>query len=407
MLFLASVSATTLSPSEQTDVSIAIDGDFPIINIISPQGTTYNGNAPILIDFTVSDLTLDTIWYSLNYKKNYTITQPFSLDLQEGNYVLTIYANDSLNRLSYSEVTFLVDNSISSCGDSICTNQESCSICPADCGSCSQSQQPSGGGSGPGAVMPSNGFLIDKETISSSLKQGESKTEQFVVENKEKSNIKILINSTLKSLIKIRDEEITLKPKQNKTILFDIESSKILPPDIYLGKITIKSGTTKKEIFLAINIESKDAPINVITTIPEGYLKTMPGSELISIIDLINNGDEELISTLVEYTLMDWEGNIILEEKETLDIKKSLRITKIFSLLLTMNPGKYILHAKVNHNGQVGGDSATFEIVDSEDLDFISFVTTWQFVILIVALLIIICYIHKKSNKKRKKRKKK
>ncbi len=148
---IALASAATLSPSEQSDVSVPVDRDFPIIEIHSPQNTTYNNATQILINFTITELTLNAIWYSLNYEQNITISQPIYLNFSEGNYVLTIYANDSLNRVNSSQVSFTINNTINSCGDAICSSQESCSICQIDCGSCqSNGGAPGGSGSGGG-----------------------------------------------------------------------------------------------------------------------------------------------------------------------------------------------------------------------------------------------------------------
>jgi len=147
---LASASEKALSPGEQTSVSVPIDGDSPIIKIINPQNIPYNNLTSILVNFTVIDLSLNSIWYTLNNNPNTTITSPFYLNLSEGPYILRIYANDSLGRTNYSEISFEVNNSIPACGDGLCDSAESCSICPNDCGSCQPPGEGGGGGGGGG-----------------------------------------------------------------------------------------------------------------------------------------------------------------------------------------------------------------------------------------------------------------
>lgn len=140
-------SLDALSPSQGTDVDITIDGDFPLITILNPQPTTYSNFTPLLVDFTVDDLTLDKIWYTLdNGTTNITITIPFNLELAEDNYTIIIYANDSFSRTNSSQVNFNINNSIPFCGNSICDGGESCSSCSSDCGTCPA--PPSGGGGG-------------------------------------------------------------------------------------------------------------------------------------------------------------------------------------------------------------------------------------------------------------------
>ena len=136
----------SLSPSEQSDIRIVIDGESPIVNIINPKNTVYNNVTPLLVNYTILDIALDSIWYSINDQENVTIFAPFYISLPEGNYALKIYANDSANRINFSEVNFIINNSAPSCGNAICNIEESCSNCPTDCGQC-QSQGTGSSGS--------------------------------------------------------------------------------------------------------------------------------------------------------------------------------------------------------------------------------------------------------------------
>lgn len=189
-------SSANLSPEEQTDVSIPVDNDSPIIEIHSPQNTTYNNFSQILINFTITDLTLNTIWYSLNHEQNITISSPFYLNFSENNYILTLYANDSLNRISSEEVSFLVSNSIIPCGDAICSSQESCSSCQQDCGSCPQPPgdggSSGGGGGGGGAVTQQSSQDEDIEIPEQERNQtplgGETASEDEAQTNGKKSS---------------------------------------------------------------------------------------------------------------------------------------------------------------------------------------------------------------------------
>ncbi len=97
----------SLSPSERTGVFILVDNDYPIINIISPLTTTYQ-SSQILVNYTIIEHSLDSVWYSLNDEKNISISSHFYLSLNEGNYALKIYANDSFGRVNFSEVQFNV-----------------------------------------------------------------------------------------------------------------------------------------------------------------------------------------------------------------------------------------------------------------------------------------------------------
>ncbi|MEK6854911.1 MAG: hypothetical protein AABX73_01685 [Nanoarchaeota archaeon] len=109
ILFLtAATPALDFSPEEKTDVSILIDSKFPIVKIISPENTIYFTNSQILLSFSIIDESLNAIWFSINDIKNITIDSPVYLELPEGEYKLTLYANDSLKRVNSSDVHFSV-----------------------------------------------------------------------------------------------------------------------------------------------------------------------------------------------------------------------------------------------------------------------------------------------------------
>ena len=111
-----------LSPIKQTNVLVVIDNDFPTVYIHSPTNITYN-QTNILINYTIIDQTLDSVWYSLNNEKNITIHGPFYINTSENNYTITIYANDSLNRINYSTIFFSITN-IQKCEECLSSQQE-------------------------------------------------------------------------------------------------------------------------------------------------------------------------------------------------------------------------------------------------------------------------------------------
>lgn len=186
LLLINIVSSAELSPSEQSNFRIAVDGDSPIINIINPKNTTYSNQVPLLVNYTVFDSTLDSTWYSLNNEKNISISNPFYLALQEGNYKLRIYANDSFNRINFSEVSFRINNSVPFCGDYSCNLNENCNSCPFDCGSCPSSAPGTGSGGGGFLAKPgtpsSNETSKEKPKSTRTLNESEKPSEQNITE---------------------------------------------------------------------------------------------------------------------------------------------------------------------------------------------------------------------------------
>lgn len=146
------------SSSEQSDINVVVDGDAPIIRIFSPKNINYEANIDILVNYSVIDQSLNSVWYSLNGGNNISINGNFFLNLAEGNYLLKIYANDSFGRNNFSEVSFSVNNSLLFCGDNTCSSNigESCNNCPGDCGVCT-----SGTGGGEGEVGGGGGGIVE------------------------------------------------------------------------------------------------------------------------------------------------------------------------------------------------------------------------------------------------------
>ena len=104
----------TDNESEETNSSsirIVIDTINPDVTILYPTATNYTTNITTL-NFSATDVNLDTCWYSTNNTVNITtncsenITGLFS---NEGSNTWTIYANDTFGHENESSVTFNVD----------------------------------------------------------------------------------------------------------------------------------------------------------------------------------------------------------------------------------------------------------------------------------------------------------
>ena len=59
---------TVTDPVGNTDVSVLVDGEYPLVNIINPENKTYNNGSLILVDYFIFESSLDSVWYSLNYQ---------------------------------------------------------------------------------------------------------------------------------------------------------------------------------------------------------------------------------------------------------------------------------------------------------------------------------------------------
>lgn len=96
----------------ESNISIVVDAGGPLIIIFSPRAKFYHNTTPINLTYYVSDISgIDRVWYNINNGTNITLTGNTTFNINEGNYTLYLYANDSLGNLNSSSVNFFVNNS--------------------------------------------------------------------------------------------------------------------------------------------------------------------------------------------------------------------------------------------------------------------------------------------------------
>lgn len=110
---------TFIASNNQTNISmswnLSIDKYGPLVNIISPDGTL--NNSIVLINFTVSDPAgVDTCWYNINDSEDSELNTTIvncantSTFLNNGEYELKIYSNDTYGFISETNKTFTIND---------------------------------------------------------------------------------------------------------------------------------------------------------------------------------------------------------------------------------------------------------------------------------------------------------
>jgi len=94
------------------EVTINKDVTAPIITFNNPQNSDVIGATAPNFNISIDELNLDKTWYSLNGGNNVTFTgftgtinQALWDALSEGNVIIRFYANDTLGRIGFQEVT--------------------------------------------------------------------------------------------------------------------------------------------------------------------------------------------------------------------------------------------------------------------------------------------------------------
>ncbi|HDP73604.1 MAG TPA: hypothetical protein ENN46_01455, partial [Candidatus Woesearchaeota archaeon] len=88
-----------------TNVTFDVDTTPPDLEILSPLNTTYY-NRTILVNISVADRNLDSVWYNWN-GTDYPYTGAFEILVdEESTNTLHVWANDTVGNLNYTNVTF-------------------------------------------------------------------------------------------------------------------------------------------------------------------------------------------------------------------------------------------------------------------------------------------------------------
>jgi uncharacterized membrane protein len=224
---------------------------------------------------------------------------------------------------------------------------------------------PAAGGGGGSIIYKA--FNLDKGQISLSLKQGEIKTEEITITNNKDQAVNFEIQNLLEDFIILRQPSFSIGPKESKTISIDFIARKDTIPDLYLGKIIVSSGEESQRVLIAIEVESEGILLDVKTAILSGYKKIVPGGDVLSEMSLFNLGnDSNSKDILIEYIIKDYEGNEIVNEKESLSIETQTSFIKRINIPKDAKIGNYILYVRAIYEGKVASSSDNFEIVSSK-----------------------------------------
>jgi len=232
-----------------------------------------------------------------------------------------------------------------------------------------------GGSAGGGAVVPiEEDFSINKNLIKITLAKDRTAQEKIRIKNTGNKVLKLEMSIRgIEDFIPLPtgiQEDITLDPEEEKTLIlnFNVPSNK--EPGIYTGKVVIASNDIKKIVDVIIEVESAEPLFDIEITIPRQYQQVYPGDDIFATIRIFNLGIVSRVDTTIEYFIKDLEGNIIISEHESVAVETQASLVKSFELPIDIKLGRYVLYAKTTYNGFVGSSSHLFEVVERPKLGF-------------------------------------
>lgn len=206
-------------------------------------------------------------------------------------------------------------------------------------------------------ITPEEGFKVD-------ILQGSTTTITIKITNNGQTNLKFEITTEgLENFgIAISESNFTLAPGESKTVTIEFTADKRLSPDIYYGKIKVKS-QSEKEIPIVIIVKPLDSIIDLELNIPEEYKLIRPGSLVKANITLKNLGDIEEKGINLYYAITDYEGVILDTTQESFTFfSASVTLEKNLTIPENTKKGEYIFFARAVSEDGITLDSDVFEV---------------------------------------------
>jgi len=262
----------------------------------------------------------------------------------------------------------------------------------------------SGGGGGSDGKLENSIFNVSRDIINISLGSGDSLVEEIIITNKRAIDINLTIEDIdLGDLFpEIITNSFSLGPLESKKFKFNFSVPFDKDPDVYFGRIKIKSGIGEEEILVLINTESKDKFFNIGLDVLSKNKELYIGQKLVigvTISDLKGLGETK---TNIEYTIQNEEGLIIIiQETDEIVIDKELYFVRKFEIPSNTGLGRYIIKAKIIKGDSVQVASSWFTIVEKFDFGKSSIIVKIILVVLLILAFFIVPIIIDKEKRRK------
>jgi len=313
----------------------------------------------------------------------------FTIALFVNIYVIVKYIGKvlTIEATAYGNVSLTI---ISQCGDGVCAG-ETCSSCPADCGTCAAppAAAPTGGGV---TEVVTRDFSIDQAFIKVMVKQGESFKTSINIKNTEKISQKfdLSVSPSLKDFIFLSEYSFTLNAGEEKTIYLTFVSTDETKPDVYTGNLQVSTQYLTKKVPITFNVKSKIVLFDLSLDIPAKYKEILPGEELLLQVSLFNLGETGKTDVSINYIIKDFEGKTITEQSEIVAVETQVSFSKMIKLPSDMKIGDYVAIAQARYDDSIGSSSVMFHIIEKEKPEIVVFMKSKYFFIILAIVILAI-----------------
>lgn len=291
--------------------------------------------------------------------------------------------------LSFNVTSFSIYEVVEQCEDGIQNYDETGIDCGGSCRACSSlpESRSSGGGSGGGSssggapvsisgkeVVAINAF---PDRINLDAELGEILEQKITLTNTGDATLEVSIAyENLEGILSFSPKSFLLKPEESKELNFSIFSPE--REDIYTGKILFGFRSQILEIPFALNVKSKEIPVNVSIDIPD--LRILNKKDNLTVeISFFGDGIDFNDKLSVEYVIMDFSGRTYFKEREDVVLSDEGSYLKTFQME-NLSTGKYVVGIKARSGGKTITASSQFSVISER-------VFMWGIVSLITLLI--------------------
>ena len=207
-------------------------------------------------------------------------------------------------------------------------------------------------------------FNLDKDQISVKVEQSKVHEFEFVVENTGDINASVEISHNLRGMIEVISS-LELGADESRTVVVNIVVDQNTTPDIYVGKIVVKTDDMEKEILVSVEVETPESLFDVLLSIDPEDNYILQGEKLNADISLTRLTGVEGDVTL-NYVIKDENDNVVVESSETMSVADAESFLKEFEIPSDLEDGKYVLYTQVEYEGKVASASQWFNVGEED-----------------------------------------
>lgn len=240
----------------------------------------------------------------------------------------------------------------------------------------SSEETPSDGGTGGGVsgggggdmIITKRDFYIDQNVIKVLLKRGESFKKTMKIKNTDKilQSFTLELTDNLNGMVYLSENSFVLRPKEEKEIFLTFVATEDIEPNVYVGRLIVKTSYITKEINIISSIRSKKVLFDISLDIPVKHRVLEKGGDLLFQVTLFNLGEIGKTNVIVDYSIKNFDGGFIFNDSELVAVETQASFSKTINLPRDIKYGDYLLIATARYNLSIGSANSLFHVKQKE-----------------------------------------